>query len=54
MAAGKGIVKSNRSSCRLIDEGPTFARLLGVNLGDTDGKIIEEILDNRQQRRKTL
>ena len=29
----------------LIDEGPTFARLLGLDLGETDGKVIEEILN---------
>jgi predicted AlkP superfamily pyrophosphatase or phosphodiesterase len=44
MGAGKGIQKVTLPSIRLIDEGPTFARLLGVNLGQTDGKVIEEIL----------
>jgi predicted AlkP superfamily pyrophosphatase or phosphodiesterase len=45
MAAGKGIRQNVRLPfARLIDEGPTFARLLGVDLGDTDGKIIEELL----------
>jgi predicted AlkP superfamily pyrophosphatase or phosphodiesterase len=46
MAAGKGIRRTTLSSMRLIDEGPTFARLLGVSLGETDGKIIEDILNN--------
>jgi hypothetical protein len=44
MAAGKGIQSVTLPSIRLIDEGPTFARLLGVSLGDTDGRVIEEIL----------
>lgn len=45
MAAGKGIKPITLPSIRLIDEGPTFARLLGVRLGDTDGRVIEEILN---------
>ncbi|WP_064093977.1 alkaline phosphatase family protein [Rossellomorea aquimaris] len=46
MAAGKGIKKqTNISSMRLIDEGPTFAHLLGLQLGDTDGKVIEEMIE---------
>jgi predicted AlkP superfamily pyrophosphatase or phosphodiesterase len=44
MAAGKGIKPITLPRIRLIDEGPTFARLLGVNLGNTDGRVIEEIL----------
>ncbi|MEH7111254.1 ectonucleotide pyrophosphatase/phosphodiesterase [Neobacillus niacini] len=45
MAAGKGIRKKTIvPQARLIDEGPTLARLLGLNLGNTDGKIIEELL----------
>lgn len=44
LAAGKGIKSIILPSIRLIDEGPTFARLLGVSLGDTDGRVIEEIL----------
>ncbi|MCH6266787.1 MULTISPECIES: ectonucleotide pyrophosphatase/phosphodiesterase [Neobacillus] len=44
MAAGKGVQSVTLPSIRLIDEGPTFARLLGVSLGDTDGRVIEEIL----------
>lgn len=45
MATGKGI-RSNTviPSMRLVDEGPTFARLLGLDLGKTDGRVIEEIL----------
>jgi predicted AlkP superfamily pyrophosphatase or phosphodiesterase len=45
IAAGKGIKSITLPSIRLIDEGPTFARLLGVNLGQTDGRAIEEILE---------
>ncbi|WP_433742329.1 alkaline phosphatase family protein [Falsibacillus pallidus] len=46
MASGKGI-KQNRvvGDMRLIDEGPTFARLLGLELGEVDGRPIEELLD---------
>jgi predicted AlkP superfamily pyrophosphatase or phosphodiesterase len=44
MAAGKGIQAVTLPSIRLIDEGPTFARLLGVNLGQTDGRVIEAML----------
>jgi hypothetical protein len=29
----------------LVDEGPTIARLLGVNLPDADGRVLEEILE---------
>ncbi|MRH41741.1 sulfatase-like hydrolase/transferase [Aquibacillus halophilus] len=45
MAAGKGI-KPNTTipSMHLVDEGPTFARLLGLDLGDTDGQSIDELL----------
>ncbi|MDX8344706.1 ectonucleotide pyrophosphatase/phosphodiesterase [Rossellomorea sp. YZS02] len=46
MAAGKGIrPHQDLISMRLVDEGPTFATLLGLSLGDTDGKPIEAILD---------
>ncbi|WHY88430.1 ectonucleotide pyrophosphatase/phosphodiesterase [Neobacillus novalis] len=44
MAAGCGINPITLPSIRLIDEGPTFARLLGVSLGNTDGCVIEELL----------
>jgi predicted AlkP superfamily pyrophosphatase or phosphodiesterase len=45
IAAGSGIRKSVMiPAMHLVDEGPTFARLLGLNLGDTDGKVIEEFL----------
>lgn len=45
IAKGKGIRKDyNIGKMRLIDEGPTFAALLGLDLGDVDGRILEEIL----------
>ncbi|EKN65681.1 type i phosphodiesterase/nucleotide pyrophosphatase family protein [Neobacillus bataviensis LMG 21833] len=44
MAVGKGINQTTLPSIRLIDEGPTFARLLGVSLGNTDGRVVEEML----------
>ncbi len=47
IASGKGI-KPNITieEMKLVDEGPTFARLLGLHLGETDGKIIEECIEN--------
>lgn len=45
MAKGAGIAKSARiDKMRLIDEGPTLAELIGVDLGNTDGRVIKEIL----------
>lgn len=45
-ATGKGIRPGiSIRSMHLVDEGPTFARLLGIDLGDTDGRIVEGILD---------
>ncbi|MDR7001192.1 ectonucleotide pyrophosphatase/phosphodiesterase [Neobacillus niacini] len=44
MAAGKGIRHTAIPSAHLVDEGPTFARLLGLDLGNTDGRVLEEIL----------
>lgn len=47
MAAGKGIRQGIvLNEMRLIDEGPTIAKLLGVSLAGADGRIIEEILQN--------
>ncbi|WP_421382299.1 alkaline phosphatase family protein [Bacillus salacetis] len=46
MAYGKGIKEGSEiPSMNLIDEGPTFARLLGLDLGETDGKSVKELLD---------
>ena len=45
IATGKGIRPNVEiGHMGLIDEGPTFARLLGLDLGETDGKVMEEFL----------
>ncbi|MCM3718713.1 ectonucleotide pyrophosphatase/phosphodiesterase [Fictibacillus phosphorivorans] len=45
MAAGRGIRPNVVvPSMHLVDEGPTFARLLGLDLGSTDGSVIEELI----------
>ncbi|MEK5039725.1 alkaline phosphatase family protein [Sporosarcina sp. FSL K6-3457] len=45
IAKGKGIQPNVEiEHMRLVDEGPTFARLLGLDLGETDGKVMEEFL----------
>ncbi|MBP3040742.1 alkaline phosphatase family protein [Bacillaceae bacterium Marseille-Q3522] len=44
MAAGKGIRKNIViEDMHLVDEGPTFAHLLGLDLGKTDGQIVKEL-----------
>lgn len=44
--SGKGIRPGvSLPAMHLADEGPTFARLIGVDLGSTDGRVMEEILD---------
>lgn len=44
MAAGCGIKKGvTIEKMNLIDEGPTMAKLLGLELKDVDGRIVEEI-----------
>jgi predicted AlkP superfamily pyrophosphatase or phosphodiesterase len=46
MAAGKGIVPHKEiDAMHLVDEGPTFARLLGLDLGKTDGKVMVELIN---------
>lgn len=46
IAKGKGIREGVMiDTMDLIDEGPTMASLLGVELQDIDGRIIEEIID---------
>ena len=46
-AAGKGIRKNVEiPSMSLIDEGPTFAHIMGTELHDTDGRILYEILED--------
>jgi len=45
IAAGNGI-QANKllPTMHLVDEGPTLARLLGIDLGKTDGRVVEELL----------
>ena len=31
-------------ACRLVDEAPTFARVMGVELPRADGRVLEELL----------
>lgn len=46
MASGCGIKKNVQvSNISLVDEAPTIAKLLGIELGNTNGRCIEEILD---------
>ncbi|MFS0820168.1 alkaline phosphatase family protein [Bacillus sp. 1P02SD] len=48
IASGKGIRPNIEiPDMHLVDEGPTFARLLGLDLGKTDGHVIEELLSDR-------
>jgi hypothetical protein len=45
MASGKGIKERVIvDQMNLIDEGPTIARLLGVELKKADGRIVQEFL----------
>ena len=37
---------------KLIDEGPTIAKFLGINIGMTDGKVIEDFLRPEVLKRK--
>lgn len=46
-ATGKGIKKNiHIESMSLIDEGPTFAHVMGTRLNGTDGRILHEIIEN--------
>jgi predicted AlkP superfamily pyrophosphatase or phosphodiesterase len=46
MAWGKGIVPYKElPEMHLVDEGPTFAKLLGLDLGRTDGMVIQELIN---------
>jgi predicted AlkP superfamily pyrophosphatase or phosphodiesterase len=46
MASGAGIKKGVViPSIRMIDEGPTMARLLGLDLPEADGKVLDEIIE---------
>lgn len=52
MATGKGIRQNEVVPfMRLIDIGPTLAKLLGLDLGHTDGKVIEQLLNIDQNRK---
>lgn len=47
IAKGNGIIPGQViESMNLVDEGPTFARLLGLDLGETDGRVLEEIIND--------
>ena len=46
MASGKGICPNRIIPyMHLTDIGPTLARLLGLDIGETDGNITEALLD---------
>lgn len=46
LAWGKGIKRSVEvDEMSLVDEGPTIAKLLGLELKNADGRIVEEFLD---------
>ena len=46
IATGKGIKPNvDIKSMKLVDEGPTLAHLLGLSLGQTDGRVIEECIE---------
>jgi predicted AlkP superfamily pyrophosphatase or phosphodiesterase len=48
MASGKGIrERVILAKMNLVDEGPTLAKLLGVNLKDTDGRVLDELLEGK-------
>ncbi len=54
IAAGRGIKKGVvLNSTRLVDVGPTLARLLGVELRNTDGHAIQEILEESTLKART-
>lgn len=45
LAKGPGIKKGAAlSGCSLVDEGPTFAALLGLRMEKTDGRVLHEIM----------
>lgn len=45
MAAGRGIRKNETvPSMKLVDIGPTLAYLLGLDLGETDGEVIYQLM----------
>ncbi len=45
IASGKGIYPNREiPAMHLVDEGPTFAHLLGLDIGTTDGNVLKELL----------
>lgn len=51
MAAGKGIRPNvTVPSMHLVDEGPTLARLLGLDLGSTDGSVVEDFIYDSKKK----
>lgn len=51
LISGKGIRNNGHIPfMRLIDIGPTLARLLGLNIGKTDGEIVEKFLDSSNRK----
>ncbi|MDP4089548.1 MAG: ectonucleotide pyrophosphatase/phosphodiesterase [Bacillota bacterium] len=45
-ASGKGVKPGVEvNNMNLVDEGPTLAKLMGLQLEDVDGRILEEILE---------
>lgn len=47
IAKGRKIKKNkNIGYMRLIDEGPTFGKILGFEMENTDGRVLEEILED--------
>lgn len=50
MAAGPHFAKGARvDRMSLVDEGPTLARILGLDLGDVDGRVMEMLLRDWEQ-----
>ncbi len=46
LAKGPDIKKGAAiTGCSLVDEGPTFAALLGLNMEKTDGRVLHEIIE---------
>lgn len=47
IAKGKGIKKNVEiEKMSLVDEGPTFSRIMGFKMEDVDGRVLDEIIDN--------
>lgn len=47
LISGKGIKKNiSINKMSLIDEGPTFARVMGFEMSSCDGRVIEEFLED--------